>query len=280
METTEKDKPKRPTALITGGSRGIGLALAKQFAQHGHDLVLVARNAADLERAVSELQHEHPCTVVPISLDLTADDAPSCLALELKRRDIQIDVLVNNAGVGDYGPLAQNAADRLSAMLKLNVVTLSALTRQFLPDMIARGRGRILNLASVVAYFAGGPGWSGYVASKHYVLAFTRGLSRELSGSGVSVTALCPGPAETDFIARSAVGGTRAYRWLPKTSVAATARAGYRAAMAGRTIVIPGLTNKLFAVLGELPPRGIAQAVFAYLLRRGAAAKASLEHSS
>ena len=111
-------------------------------------------------------------------------------------------------------------------------------------------RCTIFPLASVAAFFAGGPFWSAYVASKHYVLAFTRGLSRELSGSGVTVTALCPGPVETDFIPRSAVGGIRAYRWLPRTSPAVAARAGYRAVMSGRTIVTPGLANKLFAVLG------------------------------
>ncbi len=274
MQMTGNNDRGRPTALITGGSKGIGLELAKQFAQHGHDLVLVARDRRDLERAAGELRGHNRCAVTPIRLDLAADDAPAELARELRSRDIQIDVLVNNAGVGDHGPFAESDPDRLSAMLKLNILSLTALTRQFLPGMIARGRGRILNLSSVVAFFAGGPQWTGYVASKHYVLAFSRGLRGELSGTGVTVTALCPGPTATDFVAHSGAGRSRVYRWVPKMSPSAIARAGYRAVMAGKIFIAPGPVNKLFAFLGELPPRGIAQAVFAFLSRANSAVAA------
>jgi len=269
VRTSDKqsNEIKRPVVLITDGSSGIGLALAEQFAQHGYDLVLVARNWRKLEQAADLLRDNFQCTVIPLSLDLTAEDAPDDLIGELHARDIEIDVLVNNAGLGDYGPFHRSDQDRITAMLRLNIIGLTALTRRFLSAMISRGKGRILNVASVVAFFAGGSNWASYVASKHYVLAFTRGLRSELAGTGVSITALCPGPASTEFADSSGVGASRVYRWLPKTSLSAVASTGYRATMAGRTTATPGLLNKLFAFFGELPPRGIAQAVFAFLSR-------------
>lgn len=265
----ERDAPERLAALITGGSKGIGLELARQFARRGHDLVLVARNGDALERTASGLEAQYGCTVTPIRLDLTVDDAPDVLTHALEAQGIHIDVLVNNAGVGGYAPLAESDPDRLSAMLRLNTVSLTMLTRALLPAMIACGRGRILNVASVVAFFSGGSSWAAYVASKHYVLALTRGLKGELTGTGVTVTALCPGPTATDFAEESGVGHARVYRWFPRARASAVARAGYHGVMAGRTIVVPGLLHKALAVLGELPPRRIAQGVFAFLSRSG-----------
>ena len=266
MPRHTNNKPERSTALITGGSRGIGLELAKAFAQNGHDLVLVARGKEPLESASNRLTEEYGCTVTVIPLDLTAEGAPADLFRQVQEQGVRIDVLVNNAGIADYGPFSDSDPGHLAAMLQLNVVGLSLLTRLFLPDMIERGSGRILNVASVVAFFAGASNWAAYVASKQYVLALTRGLRGELRGTGVSVTALCPGPAETGFADLSGVGRTRAYRWLPKVHPSAVARKAYRGTMAGRCYVIPGLLNKVNAVLGELPPRGIAQAVLSFLL--------------
>ena len=273
MSISDSSDPERQTVLVTGGSKGVGLALAKQFAQHGYDLVLVARNSSDLERAADVLRNDYSCEVTTISLDLARDDAAAELSGTLQAQEIEIDVLVNNAGVGDYGPLAESEPARLSAMLRLNVLSLTALTRALLPGMIARGRGRILNLSSVVAFFAGGPCWAGYVASKHYVLAFSRGLRSELSGTGVTVTALCPGPTETDFVGQAGAGDSRVYRWIPNMTPEEVARVGYRAAMAGKGVAVPGLINRLFALLGELPPRATAQAVFSFLSRENGTVK-------
>ena len=266
MRRHTNNKPEHPTALITGGSRGIGLELAKVFAQNGHDLVLVARGKEPLESASNRLTEEYGCTVTAIPLDLTAEGASADLFRQVQEQGGRIDVLVNNAGIADYGPFSDCDSGHLAAMLQLNIVGLSLLTRLFLPDMIERGNGRILNVASVVAFFAGASNWAAYVASKQYVLALTRGLRGELRGTGVSVTALCPGPAETGFADLSGVGRTRAYRWLPKVHPSVVARAAYRGTMAGRCYVIPGLLNKVNALLGELPPRGIAQAVLSFLL--------------
>jgi len=255
----------KPTVLITGGSKGIGLELAKQFAENSHDLVLVARNKSDLQLAAGMLLENYDCDVITITLDLTANEAATELFRQLEAKGIRIDVLVNNAGMGDYGPFADSDLDRQLDMLRINILTLTALTRLFLAGMVKRDEGKILNVASLAAYFAGGALWSSYVASKHYVLAFTRGLAKELSGTGVSVTALCPGPTETDFVNNAGVGGSRAYRWLPKVSVENVAAAGYRGTLARQTTIIPGLVNKINALLGELPPRGIAQAIFGFL---------------
>lgn len=253
------------TALITGGSKGIGLALAREFARHGHDLVLVGREQVALDRAATSLRHRYAVTVSTRAVDLSRHNAPAELFHWAEEAGIQIDVLVNNAGLGDHGAFAESDLDRQMAMLNLNMLSLTAMTHWFLKPMIARGQGRILNVASVMAYFAGGPQWASYVASKAYVLSFSRGLATELHGTGVSVTALSPGTTATDFVGNANVGNTRAYRWLPKVSVNHVARAGYRATVRGRQTVVPGIFNKVLAFLGELHPRIIAQGVFTFL---------------
>ncbi len=265
--TKKMKTDKRPTALITGGSKGIGHELARQFAMHGHDLVLVARSPAELENAAARLKNEQGGEVETVALDLTDIDAPLALYKQLASKSVEIDVLVNNAGSGDVGPFIASDLERQLAMLQLNMVSLTALTRLFLPGMIERGEGRILNVASLAAHFAGGSNWSSYVASKHYVLAFSRGLAKELRASGVKVTALCPGPTATAFVGQAGAEAMPIYRWLPKIDASKVALAGYHASTAGRTVLVPGLLNKLLAFLGELPPRAIAQSVFDHLSR-------------
>src|SRR5262249_2642305 len=150
----------------------------------------------------------------------------------------------------------------------LTVCALPVLPRLALPAMRQRGWGRILNVASVAAYQPGGPRWAVYYATKSYVLAFSKGLARELSGGDVSVTALCPGPTESSFGESSGAGVSRLYRWLPTASAASVALAGYRGMKRRRAAVIPGLSTKILALAGELPPRRIALEVNRFLLRR------------
>lgn len=261
---------RRPTALVTGGSKGIGLALAREFARNGYDLLLVARKKKALKEAATEIEHEIGVAVRTYAIDLAGPGAPEVLFHYAQEAGIHVDALINNAGLGAHGAFAQSDRSRTKAMLDLNIVSLTSLTHLFLNPMLARGEGQIINVASVVAYFAGGPQWAAYVASKAYVLSFSRGLAKELRGTGVTITALAPGSTATDFVADVGVGSTRVYRWLPKVSVERIARAAYRSAMKGRTTVVPGILNKVLAFLGELHPRSVALAVFSLLSRGGA----------
>lgn len=256
---------RRKTVLITGGSKGIGLALAGEFARNGYDILLVGREEAALDRAASKLMTKYPVNVSTYALDLSKSKAPEELFRYAQETGLEVEVLVNNAGTGDYGPFSESDIARQVSMLNLNIVNLISLTNLFLKPMIERGKGRILNLASLVAYFSGAPGMATYVASKAFVLTFTRGLALELRGTGVTITALSPGATAADFVNSAGVGNTRVYRWLPKLSTRQVAQAGYRATMKGQTTIVPGLVNKILAFLGELHPRVIAKTSLAFL---------------
>jgi short-subunit dehydrogenase len=187
--------PSGKCALITGASSGIGRELATLFARDGYDLTLVARDRAMLARIGDELTRVHGVAVDVIAQDLSHPNAAAEVYRELKRRSIKIDVLVNNAGFGTYGPFVDSDAATESEMLQLNIVALTKLTRLFLEDMLAKREGRILNVASTAA-FQPGPLMAVYYASKAYVLSFSEALANELRDSGVTVSTLCPGPTQ------------------------------------------------------------------------------------
>ncbi len=256
----------RRTALVTGASSGIGFELARLLAAEGHDLVIVGRRRHGLE-ALAQAVAEHRVAVHLFESDLSVPDAAGKLWANVSQHGLAIDLLINNAGIGLHGPLADQPDDALTGMLELNVVALTMLTRLALPGMLARRWGRVLNVASVVAFQPGGPGMSAYYGSKAYVLSFSRGLAGELRGTGVSVTALCPGTSRTAFDEASGAARTRLYRWLPQTTPEAVARAGYGALMRGAGVSVPGLTAKTIAVAGGLPPRQLALEVNRFLLR-------------
>ncbi len=251
------DRQKR-TALVTGASGGIGLELARLLAADGYDLVTVGRDRERLEAAMMRLRTEHRIGVRCEPRDLSEPRAAFQLWADLTAAGVAIDVLVNNAGVGLYGPLEEQDPERLERMLQLNVAALTALTRLALPGMRQRRWGRILNVASLVAYQPGAPYMAAYYATKAYVLSFSKGLARELDGSGVSVTVLSPGPTETSFDDRSGADVNVLYKRLPKMSSEAVARAGYRGMKRQSMAVVPGVITKALAVAGELPPRRIA----------------------
>ena len=257
----------RPTALVTGASSGIGLELARLLAADGHDLLLVARSAGRLEDVARELRDRNNVSVFTCPRDLSEPDGARAVWRTLTDEGVAVDVLVNNAGVGLHGAFAMLDADAIDRLVTLNVSALTTLTRLALPGMVARRRGRILNVASLVAYQPGGPLEAVYYATKSYVLSFSKGLARELRGSGVSLTVLCPGPTHTGFEEKAGTSNTALYRWLPSTPMVAVARAGYRGMMQGSSVVIPGLAAKLLAFAGELPPRWIALEVNRLLLR-------------
>jgi short-subunit dehydrogenase len=256
----------RPTALVTGASSGIGLELARLLAAGGHDLVLVARSAERLEHIARELRDQSGGSVLSRPRDLSEPNAARALWRELTDEGVTVDVLVNNAGVGLHGVFSEQDVDAINRLVTLNVAALTTLARLALPDMLARRTGRILNVASLVAYQPGGPQEAVYYATKSFVLSFSKGLARELRGSGVTITALCPGPTKTSFETTAGATNTALYKWMPSMPAAAVARAGYRGMMRGSTVVIPGLLTKLLAFAGELPPRWIALEVNRLLL--------------
>lgn len=256
------------TALVTGASSGIGLELARLLAAGGCSLVLVARDAARLKQVSAELESEFGIHAAWDAVDLAQPDAAAELWTRLERAGATVDILINNAGVGATGALADQPIEIVQRMVTLNVASLTTLTRLVLPGMMSRRRGRILHVSSLAGYQPAGPWMAVYYATKSYVLSFSKGLAAELSGSGVSVTVLCPGPTATEFEGRSGADATGLYKWVPKMSARAVALAGYRGMMRGRAVVIPGLTTKVLALAGELPPRSIALAANRRLLRR------------
>jgi short-subunit dehydrogenase len=250
----------RPVALVTGASAGIGRELARRFAAGGHDLVLTARRADELRALADELSAEHGVAVRAVPADLSDPVAPRTLFDEVAAAGLAVDVLVNNAGFGMYGPFAEADPDRLLAMVQVNVAALTHLTRLFLPGMVARGRGRVLNVASTAA-FQPGPLMAAYYASKAYVLSLSEALAFELRGAGVTVTCLCPGPTRTEFAAAAVVGGSRLFDSPYVMDAAPVAEAGYRAAMRGRRVVVPGLLNRLGAFATRFVPRPLLMRV-------------------
>lgn len=243
----------RPTALVTGASSGIGLDLARELAKNGHDVVLVARTASRLQGVAAELQ-KSGVTAQVIAADLSRPSEAEEIVSELKRRNLEIDVLVNNAGYGLTGPFAENDLQRELGMIQVNVVALTHLTKLLLRPMVARRRGRILNVASTAA-FQPGPLMAVYYATKAYVLSFSEALADELRNSGVTVTTLCPGPTRTRFAEIAKMTESRLFTMMRPMSSEDVARAGYRGMMSGKRLVIPGAKNKLLVQSLRVSPR-------------------------
>src|SRR5271169_6698507 len=247
-----------PTVLITGASGGIGYELAKLFARDHHNLVLVARSAHKLAQVATELQAQG-VTVKTIALDLATPPASKFLFEQLQREGIAIDILVNNAGFGAYGEFAQMPEEEILGQIDLNITALTALTRLFLPSMIARRSGRIMNVASTAA-FQPGPLMAVYYATKAYVLSFSEAIANELRQSGVTVTCFCPGATHTGFAKRAGVESSRLFK-VSAMSADKVALDGYRAVMEGRTLAISGAHNWLVAQSTRFAPRKMVTAV-------------------
>jgi len=244
-------------ALITGASSGIGYELAKLFARDGHDLVLVARNRPVLEALADKLKEQHGTSVKVLAKDLGQPSAPQEIVSQLKKDGIQVDVLVNNAGVGAHGPFAESDLKVQLNMIQVNLTALTELTRLFLEDMVKRGQGRIFNIASTAA-FQPGPLMAVYYASKAYVLSFSEALAEELRPTGVTITTLCPGPTDTGFQKAAGIQGIRLLK-AKRMDAQTVARIGYEGLFKGKVIVISGLTNKIGAFLVRFVPRGIVR---------------------
>jgi short-subunit dehydrogenase len=244
----------RPVALVTGASSGIGLELATILARDGYDLILVARRAERLEQIGKGLREEYGAAATSIVRDLSEPESPRAIAEEAAARGMAIEVLVNDAGLGVHGFFAETSLDQERAMIQVNIVALTELTKRLLPGMLERRRGRILNVASTAA-FQPGPLMAVYYATKAYVLSFSEALANETAGTGVTVTALCPGPTITEFQKRAGMEETRLFRSPLVRDARSVALDGYAGMRRGKRVVVPGAGNWLFAQLVRLAPR-------------------------
>ena len=247
------------TVLITGASSGIGYELAKLSARDRHNLVLVARSADKLAQVATEL-HAHGVTVKTIVLDLAQPPAPKFLFDQLQLERIAVDILINNAGFGVYGAFAEMPIDEILGQISLNITTLTELTRLFLPSMVARRSGRIMNVAST-AGFQPGPLMAVYYATKAYVISFSEAIANELHGSGVTMTCFCPGATHTGFASRAGTQKSRLFQAFGAMSAQKVALDGYRGLMQGRTLAISGAHNWLVAEATRFAPRKLVTAV-------------------
>lgn len=237
--------------LITGGSEGIGLELAKQFAQHGHNLIIVARGENQLSHAKNSLQ-ANGVEVITISKDLFTPEAPFELYEEIKNQGFTIDILVNNAGQGVYGLFEETDLRRELAIIQLNIASLTALTKLFLQDMLEQGEGRILNVSSIASKTPG-PWQSVYHGTKAFVQSFTEALRSEVKDKGIVVTTLLPGATDTDFFNKADMQESKAVQDKDKLSDPAdVAKDGYEALMSGDDKVISGFKNKAAVAMSNM----------------------------
>lgn len=253
----------KETALITGPSSGLGMDFARLFAADGSDLILVSRNQEKLEALATELRAGHGVAVHVIPQDLSLTGASQRVFDAVTALGLTVDVLVNNAGYGFLSHFEDVTAQTYAENILVNVSAVTELTRLFLPGMLEHKRGSILNVAST-ASFQPGPNAAVYFATKAYVRSLSEALSEELSGTGVTVTALCPGPTQTNFGERAHMNAAPLFRYaVPSAPVA---RAGYRAMRAGRTTLVTGLGNKLLTLNAKLLPGWIVRKVTKWLM--------------
>lgn len=245
----------KETALITGASSGIGLDLAHLFARDGYNVILVARSEEKLRQLARDLEQHHHVTASVVVADLARPEAPREV-FERVRALGQIDFLVNNAGYGLGGKFIETNLQMELDMIQVNISALTHLTKLFLPGMVARGQGRVLNVASTAA-FQPGPLMAVYYATKAYVLSFSEAIAEECSGTGVTVTALCPGPTDTGFAAAADLTNVRLFNLMKPMSSMDVARVGYQAMLRGKRVVISGFANKLSAQSVRVTPRVI-----------------------
>jgi hypothetical protein len=258
---------KKPAlVLITGASSGIGTELAREYARRGHPLCLSARREADLQRLATELEREHGVAVTVHAADLSEPAAMDRLADALLARGEPLAALVNNAGYGLYGEFADTDLADTRRMLRLNMEAPLVLSRRLLPLLVA-GRGHVLNVASTAA-FQPGPYMAAYYATKSFLLSLSEALAEELGGSGVSVTALCPGPTASGFQDRAAMQDSALVKHKRLPSAAEVARYGVVAAFRGQRVAIHGWVNTLLAQSVRLTPRRVVTALVAHLSRR------------
>lgn len=247
-------------ALITGASGGIGFELCTIMASKGHNLILVARSIEKLMDMAVSLSQKYKVKVHYYQADLTSENERIDLLAKLVENSFSITILVNNAGFGDAGLFVETNWLKTNRMIQLNVAALTHLTRELLPSMIRNGSGRILNVASI-AGFMPGPLMSVYYATKSYVISFSEALNEELKGTGVRVTALCPGPVETNFFNYAGASNAKINKIMQPASAKSVALYGYKSMMKGKTRAIHGLLNKVMVFFVNFIPIGVSNPI-------------------
>jgi len=255
----------RPMVVVTGGSEGIGYELARRFAAAGSDVMLIARRADPLERAAAAIHAEFKVEAAVVPVDVTAPGAAATIDRALAEHGAYADVLVNSAGIGLAGPFHAQASEDVMRLVDLNVRGLTALMHHYLDGMRKRGRGGILNLASLGGYTPG-PYQAAYYASKAYVISLTEAIAAETAGEGVRVCVLAPGPVRTAWHDRAGAGGAF-YRYLLPSSAASVARAGYLGYALGLRVVVPGLLSPFLALVLRIMPHTITVPIVRWLLK-------------
>lgn len=240
-------------ALITGGSEGFGYEFAQLCAKDGYNLVLVARNKTELDRSAVELKDRYGVEVVTIAKDLFTEHAAMDVYEETRARQLQVDILINNAGQGDYGKFVDTDLQRDLDLIQLNIVSVVVLTKLFLKDMVARGAGKILQVSSLLGQIPT-PLMAVYGATKAFVLKFGEALVNELKDTGVTVTVLQPGASDTDFFHKAGAETTKEYQESSLSDPADVARDGYESLMSGESRIISGAKNKMMAAMSNTMP--------------------------
>ena len=257
----------KKTALVTGASSGFGREFVKLFAQDGYNLILVARHEDDLREVAQQLENDFAgCETLVLAKDLTQPKAAQELYDAVKQEGVNVQTLVNDAGFGEHGLFAETDLEKELAMIQLNVVSLVTLTKLFMRDMLARGEGRILQLASTVSFMPV-PKLSVYAASKAFVLSFSEAVAYELKDTGVTMTALCPGASDTEFFERADAEGANVTE-TPLSDPAEVAKDGYEAMMKGELKVISGAMNKTQVYLSNFVPDSLLSAGMSKLMEK------------
>ena len=247
----------KKTVLITGAASGIGKEFANIFASEGYDMVIVGRNLEKMENMKADYEEKYSISVFPIQADLGEDNAPVHVYEEVKKLGLEIDVLLNNAGVGDYGRFIDIPWEKERSLAGLNMIAVMHMIHLFAPDMVKRGSGRIMNMASIAAYEPG-PYMPMYYASKAFIYSLSQAVAKELEGTGVSVTCLCPGPTATNFEKEANMGAAnKMFTWFKPMTAAEVAAEGYKATMKGEVVHTTKLRYKLFHTITRFGPEKV-----------------------